>query len=244
LLESELFGYAEGAFTGAAKGGKSGLFELAHRGTIFLDEISEISLFIQGRLLRVLEEREIMRLGHDTVVPVDIRIIAATNKDLRQLVSSGAFREDLLYRLDVLRLSIPPVRHRGDDLQLLVRHFLASFFGQRGEAVKEIGTDGWNFLLRQQWEGNVRQIRNFCERLAVISKKQHINSSEVRDAYGSEFGLGEQTAVSGRLKEETDERTHILNILSQTGFAKGEAARILGVDRSTLWRKMKRLGID
>ena len=124
LLESELFGYVEGAFTGAVRKGKPGLFELAHTGTIFLDEVSEIPLSLQGRLLRVLQEREVVRLGHDRVIPVDVRVICATNRELNHLVEGGRFRQDLYWRLNVLSLAIPPLRERPDDISLLLNHFL------------------------------------------------------------------------------------------------------------------------
>lgn len=250
LLESELFGYVEGAFTGASKGGKAGLFELAHRGTIFLDEIAELSPFLQGRLLRVLEEREIMRLGHDEVIPVDIRIIAATNKNLHQLVEQSLFREDLLYRLDVLRLNIPPVRERGADILLLIQHFLSSFDEGGPLRVQQLKRESWEYLASQRWEGNVRQIRNFCERLSVSLGRESIGLGDVIHAYETDTvyppvrGERDESARGDDVKEAVAglERQMIVEVLGRSANRE-EAARQLGIDRTTLWRKMKRFQI-
>lgn len=164
LLESELFGYAEGAFTGAMKGGKQGIFELAHQGTLFLDEIGEISPSLQSRLLRVLQEREVMRIGDDKVIPVDVRIIAATNKNLLEMVKNNEFREDLYYRLSVLDLHLPSLREYKDDIPLLVHHFVRSF--TKNEPV-QITDEAMERLKQEQWEGNIRQLQNFCELMLV-----------------------------------------------------------------------------
>ena len=246
LLESELFGYVEGAFTGAAKGGKAGLFELAHRGTIFLDEISELPKFLQGRLLRVIEEREIMRLGHDEVMPVDIRIISATNKDLRAQVVQGLFREDLLYRLDVLRLNIPVVKDRADDIRLLIEAFLTRDADGR---VWTFDSQCWSFLLSRNWEGNVRQIRNFCRRLSVISKGPTVTPEDAKRAYGSVFFNAEHVGSGNGHRDpwmevRDKEREMIIDTLRAVGGNRAKAAGMLGIDRSTLWRRMKRLGLD
>lgn len=247
LLESELFGYVEGAFTGASKGGKAGLFELAHRGTIFLDEISEISPFLQGRLLRVLEEREIMRIGHDQVIPVDIRVLSATNRDLHEQVAEGQFRKDLLYRLDVLRLNIPPVRERGYDIKMLIEHLLGRFEHQIHGTSRKITDECWSFLLSQEWEGNVRQIRNFCERLSVIAQGESIHYDEVLQVYGvnsSQTRNPESDAPDPWEEVHAQERATILECLEKCGRNRSEAARLLGIDRSTLWRRMKKLKIE
>jgi len=247
LLESELFGYVEGAFTGASKGGKTGLFELAHRGTIFLDEVSEITPFLQGRLLRVIEEREIMRLGHDKVMPVDIRVISAANKDLRELVDKGQFRKDLFYRLDVLRLNVPPVRDRGQDIQILIEYFLSKYDTLAHGYSRALDEECWAFLLSRDWEGNVRQIRNFGERLSVIAKGKTISMEDVYQAYGGNSGFN--TPVDrGKINDpwadvQALERATILECLRKYGNNKAEAAKALGMDRSTLWRRMKKFGI-
>ena len=170
LLESELFGYVEGAFTGARRKGKPGLFELAHHGTIFLDEISEIPLSLQGRLLRVLQEREVIRLGHDRVIPVDVRVLCATNRDLHRLVEEGNFRRDLYWRLNVLSLSIPPLRERRDDIMPLMLQFLDTLSPSGHHGIVFSG-DAPPFLTRYPWPGNVRELRNLCERLTVVHRK-------------------------------------------------------------------------
>lgn len=164
LLESELFGYEEGAFTGARKGGKFGLFELAHKGTLFLDEISEMPLLLQKRLLRVLQEREVTRLGGDSVIPVDVRIIAATNADLRTMIKNGEFRADLYYRLSVLPLMIPPLREREGDVRLLAEFFKVDLGGNF-----ELTEEAWDELERYQWPGNVRELRNYIEYFTNLS---------------------------------------------------------------------------
>lgn len=250
LLESELFGYVEGAFTGASKGGKIGLFELAHQGTIFLDEIAELSPFLQGRLLRVLEEREIMRLGHDEVIPVNIRVIAATNKNLHLLVEQQLFREDLLYRLDVLRLNIPPVRERGKDIVLLISYFLTSFRQRARKGAVYLDTECWNYLINQRWDGNVRQIRNFSERLCVTLEKEHASLRDVKEAYETDT-IKVSTTITQEDSPDTngikeaiiDLEKELIQEVLRSSSSREEAAKVLGIDRTTLWRKMKRLNI-
>ncbi len=169
LLDSELFGYAEGAFTGASRGGKAGLFELAHGGTIFLDEIAEVSLTLQAKLLRVLQEREIMRIGDDRVIPVNVRVIAATNRDLRRQTNEGGFRTDLLYRIDVLRIHIPPLRSRREDIPLLLDRFLRIFADRFGSPPVRLSPEAAELLYGYRWPGNVRELMNVCERLAALA---------------------------------------------------------------------------
>ena len=238
LLESELFGYVSGAFTGASKGGKMGLFELAHKGTIFLDEISEMSLHLQGRLLRVMEEREIMRIGHDTVIPVDIRIIAATNRKLEELVEQNQFRKDLFYRLDVLRLNIPPLRKRGNDVLLLTKHFLKQFDDLNGRTRHMLDPEVIPILLNRSWDGNIRQLRNVCERLAVVVAETVVTAKDILTCLGG----GDAIQNDGLCKDE-EEKERIRLLLKQTRNNKSETARILGIDRSTLYRKLKALSI-
>lgn len=226
LLESELFGYAEGAFTGAMKGGKQGFFELAHRGTLFLDEIGEISPNLQSRLLRVLQEREIMRIGDDRIIPVDVRIIAATNKNLMDMVKNNEFRADLFYRLSVLDLQLPPLREHREDIPVLAEVFMKK--SQLTDEAKER-------LKEEEWEGNVRQLQNFCERLTVLCKDQKINVSEV------EKHLPKKT-VTDRLYVSEKER--ILMALEKHHFHRGKAASELGMSRTTFWRKLKKWSIE
>ena len=168
LLESELFGYVEGAFTGALKGGKAGLFELAHTGTLFLDEIGEIPLDLQAKLLRVLQEREIRRLGSGTVVPVDVRIVAATNRDLAQEVAQGSFRADLYYRLNILSVHIPPLRQRNGDVPILADAFFRTFAGEQYGALQSRVAQVMGRLEGYSWPGNIRELQNFVERVSVL----------------------------------------------------------------------------
>ncbi|MGH0051877.1 MAG: sigma 54-interacting transcriptional regulator [Sphaerochaetaceae bacterium] len=240
LLESELFGYVGGSFTGASKTGKMGLFELAHTGTIFLDEISEMSLHLQGRLLRVIEEREIMRIGHDTVIPVDIRIIAATNKNLEALVEKNLFRKDLFYRLDVLRLNIPPLRRRGNDVLLLTRHFLSQYDERNGRSHHMLDPEVIPILKHMAWDGNIRQLRNDCERLSVVVSGTVIKAKDLLTCLGRSDDSRNTDMMSG----ENGEKQQILEILKQTHNNKAEAARVLRIDRSTLYRKLKHFGLS
>ena len=238
LLESELFGYAAGAFTGAARGGKMGLFELAHRGTIFLDEISEISPKLQGRLLRVLQEREIMRLGDDKVVPVDVRIIAATNKDLYELMEEEAFRADLYYRLDILKLIIPPLRERKDDIILLMNHFIKLYCIKFNRDYKEFDKSAQDRLLKYTWPGNVRELKNIAERLAVLVKKCFITQAEIEAALPS---LKDAPKSLKKKKAEDIDQECLSRALEEANYHYGKAAAILGISRTTLWKRLKQI---
>ncbi|VEF46859.1 sigma-54 dependent transcriptional regulator [Bacillus freudenreichii] len=229
LLESELFGYAEGAFTGAMKGGKQGFFELAHRGTLFLDEIGEVSPKLQSRLLRVLQEREIMRIGDDKVIPVDVRIIAATNKDLMDMVKNNEFRADLFYRLSVLDLQLPPLREHREDIPVLADAFIKN--SRLTEEAKER-------LKEEEWEGNVRQLQNFCERLTVLCKDRVIDVSEIE----KHLPKSSVEAKIGRVY--ISERERIFMALEKHHYHKGKAASELGMSRTTFWRKLKKWDIE
>ncbi|MDR3590608.1 MAG: sigma 54-interacting transcriptional regulator [Negativicutes bacterium] len=234
LLESELFGYTEGAFTGAVRGGKIGLFEQAHRGTIFLDEISEISPKLQGRLLRVLQEREIMRLGDDRVVPVDLRIIAATNRELYALMQEGAFRQDLYYRLDILRLILPPLRQRREDIIPLFRHFLRIYCLRFNKAAKEINPAAEARLAAHDWPGNVRELRNIAERLAVLSGGSVIDEPALAGVLPPGGPLTREVRPTGDLNQDL-----LLKALADANYHYGKAAAMLGISRTTLWRRLK-----
>ena len=235
LLESELFGYAPGAFTGAHRDGKAGLFELAHKGTLFLDEIGEISLPLQAKLLRVLQEREIMRVGGDSVIPVDIRILAATNQNLEQLAAERQFREDLLYRLDVLRINIPSLNQRREDISLLADSYMRRAFPDI-----RITDEAKAYLEQMDWPGNVRQLFNFCERLAVLCNGFAVDADLVA-AVSLQGGipLGTGSVLSG----EEDEQRIISKTLASCHYHKGNTAKALGISRSTLWRKLREYGI-
>lgn len=235
LLESELFGYVDGAFTGASKSGKMGLFELAHGGTLFLDEVSEMSLLLQGRLLRVIEEREIMRLGHDTVIPVDIRIIAATNRDIENQVEQNKFRKDLFYRLDVLRLNIPPLRKRGKDVLILMKHFLRQFDERNGKTPHMLDPQVLPIIVNHPWDGNIRQLRNLCERISVVVEGTVVSAQDLLTC----LGRGNECPGMLDTHEQQNECAQIVQALKETNNNKSEAARALGIDRSTLYRKLR-----
>lgn len=238
LLESELFGYVEGAFTGANRKGRAGLFEAAHGGTIFLDEISEISYACQGRLLRVLQEKYIVRLGNQKIIPVDVRVIAATNRNLRELVKQGKFREDLYYRLNVLNLHIPPIRERDQDALILLKYFLK----QAGSNFS-INSDAAELINRYAWRGNVREISNLADRIVATVTAPTIMQEHIvqrLDWYETPLGQSAQTSPLVREKNQEEE---ILKAIKQADGNMGKAADILGIDRSTLWRRMKRLGM-
>lgn len=235
LLESELFGYVEGAFTGARRKGKPGLFELAHHGTIFLDEVSEIPLSLQGRLLRILQEREVIRLGHDRVIPVDVRVLCATNRELHRHVEEGNFRKDLYWRLNVLSLHIPPLRERRDDILPLVDHFLDAL-SPSGRHGIDFSGDARSFLVQYPWPGNVRELRNLCERLTVA----HVETA-VDAAFLTHLLECRETPPPPR--GGTRDREEIERALAQAGGKIARAAEILGVHRATLWRRCRRLSL-
>lgn len=243
LLESELFGYIEGAFTGAVRGGRTGLFELAHKGTLFMDEIAELPLSLQAKLLRVLQEKEIRKLGDDKIIPVDVRIIAATNVNLHKMVDEGKFRQDLLYRLDILNLSIPPLRARRDDVESLSKQFISKY-DFNGVPI-EIQDSAVEMLKRYNWKGNIRELRNICERLCVLNTTGIITIENVKEVlytgYDSNkficednnfFSIEENKNKSSknRINENSeDRRKPTMN----------ELAKQMGISRTTLWRRLK-----
>ncbi len=237
LLESELFGYVEGAFTGARKGGKIGLFELADGGTIFLDEIGDIPFFLQARLLRVLQEREIMRLGSDSVTPLDVRVIAATNKNLSKEVEAGRFRADLLYRLEVLKIVIPPVRERLEDVPVYFDYFLRHNHIEKGTIVTMLDEKAMNYLISIPWKGNVREIENFANRLSVLTDRRTARLEDCLEA--SSFSASEEKDPV----IETSEKEKIIRALGRYDGSRKLTAKALGIDVSTLYRKMKKYGI-
>lgn len=237
ILESELFGYVEGAFTGASRGGKPGLIELAHAGTLFLDEISEMPKYMQGRLLRVLQEKQIMRLGHDKVTTVDIRIIAATNRDLLSLVEDGDFREDLYYRLDVLTLHIPPLRDRPEDIGELAYFFLDYYGNVLHKGALQLTEDALGILRRHPWPGNIRELRNACERLVVLSSDMTVTAAHLQTFLDAKLNRKSLVSKPGLMRPPVTEETVLL--LLEQGYSKAAIASKLGIDRSTLWRKMK-----
>ena len=235
ILESELFGYVGGAFTGASKDGKPGLFELAHGGTILLDEIAEMDYVNQSRLLRVLQERSVMRLGSDRVIAIDARVIAATNKDLKELVRNHKFREDLYFRLNVLKLELPPLRERPQDIRLLAKYFLDHAASNRKLS---FDATALNALEGHRWPGNIRELQNTIERLMAFCRTEIVHAADIAEVL-------EKWEVSPSKTSFYDE--DIQEISEALYNAKGnqtDAAKLLGVDRTTLWRKMRRLGIQ
>ncbi len=247
LLESELFGYEEGAFTGSRRGGKPGLFEAAHTGTIFLDEIGDMPAPLQTRLLRVLQQREVLRLGGSDPTPVDVRVVAATNRDLEARVSQGVFREDLYYRLAILRLHLPPLSERREDVPLLAEHLLAAALARHGapaaSRARALALVGRR-LRGYGWPGNVRELENVLERVAVLLADRgtgEVTERELRGIVPELFRAGRRAGSQGlRGLRRADEREHVLRVLAECAGNQGEAARRLGIGRTTLWRKLRR----
>jgi PAS domain S-box-containing protein len=239
LLESELFGHEKGAFTGAIAQ-KIGRLELAHRGTFFLDEVGDLPLELQPKILRALQEKEFERVGGTRTIPVNMRLVAATNRDLAKMVGAGQFRSDLYYRLRVFPITIPPLRERREDIPLLVRYFLASHSKRMGRHIETIPSETMQALAKWRWPGNVRELENFIERSVILSQGSVLRAPLV------ELEAAEEPAGSSDSKLEAAEREHILRVLREChgmiGGAKGAAER-LGLKRTTLNSKMKKLGI-
>lgn len=241
ILESELFGFEKGAFTGADKS-RTGLFEVTNGGTLFLDEVSETSLSFQVKLLRVVQEQQVRRLGSNVQIPVDVRILAATNKDLGALIRSGRFREDLYYRLSVVTIPVPSLEERRDDIPLLVAHFLERF-NQRNHRHVTVTEEPVRLLTAMAWPGNVRELENMIERLAIFSPTSEITMEDVeRERARSAPATTMEEDIPTTLRDI--ERQHIVRILRQTGGNKSQAAKRLGIERKTLQQKVLRLGID
>lgn len=245
LLESELFGYEKGAFTGAQNKRKLGMFEMANHGTILLDEIGELSLDLQPKLLRVLQDRELYRVGGNDPVKLDIRVIASTNRDLKEEVDEGNFRTDLYYRLCVIPLHVPPLRERKDDIPLLAQHFLSKL-NRVYRMGKSFSTGAMDIFKQYEWPGNVRELENLVERLMVISKENIIDEGEVSSIIGGSFmGSIIVNSSDGILKTSIDkfEKNLIEKTLKETGSSY-KAAKVLGITQSTVIRKAQRLGIS
>ncbi len=244
LLESELFGYMKGAFTGAAAN-KQGLFELANDGTLFLDEIGEMPLSLQAKLLRVIEDRTFRRVGGVSDVKVDVRIIAATNKDINALVEKGVFREDLYFRLNVLSVKIPPLRERRDDIPLLVEHFLRKFTADK----KKFSEEALEILKNYQWKGNIRELENIIERVVLLCENEIIGATHLPEEIRSSSTLTKGIAVPRgginfeKLMEEM-EKAYLLNALEQTNGVKTEAAKLLNLTFRSFRHKLKKYGIE
>jgi transcriptional regulator with PAS, ATPase and Fis domain len=256
LLESELFGYTAGAFTGASKGGKVGLFELAHRGTIFLDEIGEIPIEIQAQLLRVIQEKEIRRLGSEVTTPVDIRIITATNRNLREQIKNKNFREDLYYRISVLNLNLPPLREREGDIRLLSRFFFEKYLVRNASKY----LDYYNMILDKvdtyKWYGNIRELENFIERISVLLQyhgkvddiEKLINEFLIKMDNSNKVSLETENIITINETDNIDlnqwESDKIIKVLKENNLSIQKTAEELCISRTTLWRKMKQYNIE
>ncbi|MFA5110004.1 MAG: sigma-54 dependent transcriptional regulator [Desulfobaccales bacterium] len=240
LFESELFGHVKGSFTGA-DANKVGKFELAQNGTLFFDEISNIGLEVQAKLLRAVQERKISKVGSHRVITVDVRIIAATNKDLTKAIKDGEFREDLFYRLNVVLIQMPPLRERKSDIPLLVQHFLEKYNARLRKDIRGISPDAMDLLVRHDWPGNVRELENTVERLVVLSPGPYLEPADLVFA-GTILSPGGDSPSGVSLKDL--ERDHIIQTLQRYDGHKSETARALGIDRKTLREKLKRYNIE
>ncbi|HNF85036.1 MAG TPA: sigma-54 dependent transcriptional regulator, partial [bacterium] len=251
LLESELFGHVKGAFTGAVADRK-GLFEEADGGTIFLDEISNTSLPLQARLLRVLQEREIRRIGDTKSRPVNVRVIAASNRDLVEECKTERFRSDLFYRLNVLPIALPPLRDRRDDIPLLINYFINEYNKKSAKSIVSISREAMDHLSSLEWKGNIRELKNIIHRMMVFAEGSHLEMGDIpdellkvkRSAVVPVLPEGSTVfGVSALLPIEDMEREYIRFVLHQTGENKAEASKLLGMKRTTLVMRMKKLGL-
>lgn len=244
LIESVFFGYTEGAFTGASKGGKAGVFELAHGGTIFLDEIGEIPLEIQSRLLRIIQEREVMRIGDDKVIPVDVRIITATNRNLKEMINAGSFREDLYFRINILSLLVPEISDRREDIPVLAKFFIEKYSTKYSKKIEGISRDAENYLSTYNFRGNVRELEGIIERAVILCTGSMIQPKDI-----IEEKLGSRDTVPAEnnnlklesfksLKEIEDK--YIDEVIEHCCGNLKDASKILKVNRTTLWRKRKK----
>ncbi len=251
LLESELFGHEKGAFTGADRR-KEGRFVQAHKGSLFLDEVSEMPVSMQVKLLRVLQEREVTRVGGDQSIPVDVRIIAATNKNLIKLIAQGTLREDLYYRLNVVTIDIPPLNKRNEDIPLLAQHFLGMFSKKNRKKIKGYSPAAMDCLIKYSWPGNVRELMNLVERAVVLARSDYIDDMDLPaiqlqtdSPHGNLTNTPNQpdSADNSSIPLNQVERETILKTLESAGGNKSETARRLGITRKTLHKKLKKYGV-
>ncbi|NNJ70803.1 MAG: sigma-54-dependent Fis family transcriptional regulator [Kiritimatiellales bacterium] len=242
LLESELFGHEKGAFTGAMER-RIGRFEKADGGTLFLDEISEIDASVQVKILRALEERQIERVGGDTPVDVDTRLIAATNRDLQAMVDEGDFREDLFYRLYVVVITLPPLREREDDILLLLNHYLAVFNKENGKQIEGFTPAAYNLLSSYAWPGNIRELRNLVERMVVLARGKVLDVKDVPIQVRDAASGGSAIKADAELTVDEMEKRMVIQALEKTGGNRTKAAEKLGISRRTLHRKLNQYGL-
>lgn len=246
LFESELFGYESGAYTGASKGGKPGKLELASGGTLFLDEVGELPLDMQVKLLRALQDKEVYRIGGLSPRKIDVRIIAATNRVLENMVKEGTFRSDLYYRLNVFSINIPPLRNRKDDIPFLVYDFLEEFTLKYEKQDYTIEKSALHLLMEYGWPGNIRELRNMMERLVVLNESGEITLADVQQTLNIESDILMNIELKGlslSLEKERLEKERILEMLHNTFGNKSITAKKLGMSRATLYKKMKKYGI-
>ncbi len=242
LLESELFGHVRGAFTGALKD-KPGLFEVANGGTLFLDEVGDLPLPLQAKLLRVIETGEVRRVGDTNMKKVDVRIISATNRSLKKLVEEGKFREDLYYRLNVINIHIPPLRERKEDIPVLVDYFLGELNQKLGKGIKGVEKEVLSLFKRLPWKGNVRELKNVMERAYIQAPGDTIKLQDLPPEYlEEEKELAAQVKIPSSLEEL--EKKYIMETLKYASGNCSLAARLLGISRRSLYRKLKKYGID
>ena len=239
LLESELFGHVKGAFTGAIKT-KHGLFEIAHGGTIFLDEIGDLSPTLQVKLLRVLQNHEIQRVGSNESIKVDVRVVAATNKDLRRAIEENTFREDLFYRLNVVEVHLPPLRERREDIPMLGRYFLEKFSQKFDKYIKGLSRQVQILFMNYPWEGNIREMENILERACILARGDFITMKDLPPQLVEFASVPRMAAVEDEMSLEEVERLHIQRVLARTHGNKVKAAKILGVSRRSLYRKLEK----
>jgi transcriptional regulator with PAS, ATPase and Fis domain len=238
LLESELFGHEKGAFTGA-HAQRRGKFEAAHGGTLFLDEIGEMSANIQAHLLRVLEEKELTRVGGNDLIKVDVRIISATNKDMKKAIANGSFREDLYYRLNVVTIELPPLRERKDDILLLADYFLKRFASENKKDITGFSPEATECLLKCSWPGNVRELENAIERAVILTQSPRIEAADLPE----EKLVLTYPVSPGRSLRDVEQKC-IANVLNETNGNCTQAARILGISRVTLYNKIREYGLN
>ncbi|MCX7635945.1 MAG: sigma-54 dependent transcriptional regulator, partial [Syntrophales bacterium] len=248
LIESELFGHEKGAFTGATQK-KRGKFDLAHEGTLFLDEVADMSLKAQAKILRILQEKKFERVGGTRMIHVDVRVIAATNKDLEKEMEEGRFRQDLYYRLNVIPLRIAPLRERKEDIPLLVERFLKEFARKEGLPPKRMTEDALDVLMHHSWPGNVRELKNTVERLVIMVPGEVIRAEDVpplsRDIYERPTGTGETyLPASLRAAKQDFEKQYILKKLKEFDGNISKTAEAIGLERSNLHRKIRSYGLD
>jgi DNA-binding NtrC family response regulator len=242
LLESELFGHVRGAFTGAI-GARKGLFEEAHRGTLFLDEIGEMTPALQVKLLRALQDGEVRPVGSPQSITVDVRVLAATHRDVERMILEGAFREDLFYRLNVIALVLPPLRERREDIPALAEHFLERHGSKLGRQLW-LGPDALDRLLAYPWPGNVRELENVMERTAILSRGDAVGAEDLPPHVAAGTGLGRAPTLPPQQTLAELDRTHILQTLERCGWNHSRTAEALGIGRTTLWRKLKEYGLE